>query len=128
MTLPGGEVFVFVDSGVRYTLLGIVDDGISLIVTFRIYALKGDSPVPKSPKGMPEVAIDGSGIEDMIEGSSHLGGVGCPQLDLDPIDRKQSTNDLGIAVLGNSLIFCIIVVVIVVEPNRESLQNAGREF
>lgn len=133
MVLPRRKVFVLVDARPGNRPVGVVDDGIALVVFCgAVNPFKLDGAIAEASFGVAEKSVERAGVEQVIETpcgtrAQVRSGELFFQMNGDGWVIEDAANDLRIALGGNSLIFFFVVVVVVVETNGETFQYRRRE-
>ena len=123
MGFPRREVLVLGDAGVRHLGVGVVHHSRALEVSLGTNFAKFERTIAKATEAITEVAVERSGIEDVIVGRTIDRFETCLQGEDDIRMLEDVLDDLRVAVFWQALETVVEVVVVVIEANRQSLQN-----
>ena len=123
-------MLVLDDAGVGSFRIGIVDHRVALIVVgVQHLGLKADAAVLQSTQLVAKVGIHRAGVDHLLGQSVQIFAVG-QIVHIQPhLGAVQHFFHHGsVAAIGNALIQCVEVVVVVGEAHRQTLDNEGRQF
>ena len=123
-------MLVLDDAGVGGLGVGVVDDGVALVVGgVQHLGLEPDAAVLQSAQAVVEIGVDGAGVDDPAGQSIQLGlvlqviGV---QADLHALQHL--FHQFGVAAVGDALVQGVEIVVVVGEAHRQAADDKGRQF
>ena len=126
------KVLVFNHPGIRRFGIGVVDDGVALVVAnVLFFSFKAQGPVFQFAQAVVKELVDRAGVDDLVKLLQVfvlLVEEVSVQFNRDLVILEHVFHQLGVAALRDALIVIVEVIVVVDQADRQALDDEGRQF